>query len=480
MTRATSGLLTLFVCTSCLGLARGQDAPAPEASEAENPATPTEAGEVEGEADAGEAGEGAAEAGEVEGEADAGEAGEGEAEAGEGEAEAKKSEKKPSFEGPNQVDKQLDEDRDSSSLLDLGFLKQYWEAKEELKTSVRLAVGGDYTATYYAATEWLNEDDAGAGMLRLYGSWDLLGLATDSEEVSGKLAFKVEHRHRYTDPLPPSGFSLDLGHVGLIAPPFSNQEWRLTHLYWRQGLFKERVVIYAGFLDSTDVVDAYILASPWTGFNNLAFSTGSAAIDLPNEAALGGMVGVWITDQFYVHAGLVDANSDPHEPFEDIFNEAEFFKWIEVGWTPSREEMFLTRVHLTFWHKDERDDAGVQRGWGLNGSATVWLADMFLPFLRFGYANDGGGLFDYSVSFGAGFQWEPQGDVVGLAFNWGQPSEDTFFDGVDDQWTGELFYRWKLAKTLEITPSVSTFIDPALNPEDEFIAVFGVRARFIF
>jgi porin len=190
-------------------------------------------------------------------------------------------------------------------------------------------------------------------MVRLYGSWDVVGRDTPD---TGGLIYKVEHRHRYTD-VAPTGFASELGYVGLLNPAYSNQGWRLTNLYWRQRLFDNHLVIYAGFLDATDYVDVYALASPWTGFNNFVFSTGSATIGLPNDATLGVAAGFWIPDNFYVIAGITDANADPTDPFEGFntfFNDFETFTSLEVGWTSSREELLLNKVHATLWHIDAR------------------------------------------------------------------------------------------------------------------------------
>ena len=97
-------------------------------------------------------------------------------------------------------------------------------------------------------------------MVRIFGSWELLGRGTDT---TGTLVYKVEHRHAYTDTAP-NGFSLgNLGNVGAIEPPFSDQGIRLTNLYWRQSWNKDRVVAVGGFLDSTDFVDIFALGSPW-------------------------------------------------------------------------------------------------------------------------------------------------------------------------------------------------------------------------
>ena len=69
------------------------------------------------------------------------------------------------------------------------------------------------------------------------------------EANSGAFIWKIEHRHGYGDP-PPSGFALgELGYVGIQEPPFSDQGFRTTNLYWRQRLNGGRATIIAGFLE---------------------------------------------------------------------------------------------------------------------------------------------------------------------------------------------------------------------------------------
>jgi porin len=66
-------------------------------------------------------------------------------------------------------------------------------------------------------------------------------------------------------------------------------------------------------------------------------------------------------------SGVEDANSlsdDPLAGFDTFFNDHEFFKHIEIGWTTSRDRTYLDNLHLTMWHVDEREDAGVDAGWG--------------------------------------------------------------------------------------------------------------------
>jgi hypothetical protein len=89
-----------------------------------------------------------------------------------------------------------------------------------------------------------------------------------------------------------------------------------------------------------------------------------------------------------------------------------------------------------------------------------------MSFLRAEYADDAGGLslFETSVSVGVATNVCGNRDLVGIAANWGRANEDTW--GVDDD---------QLTQSLRVTPSVQILIDPVNNPDDDVIAVFGLR-----
>jgi len=381
---------------------------------------------------------------------------------------------------PDSVDVLIeDRQQEHANLLGLSGPKKLDELMDQLAEKTGLSFGVDYSTQFFSASGRPAgaSGDASGGMARLYGKWELIdrGGAT-----SGTLNFKVEHRHSYTDTAP-SGFSLNLGNVGVMGGPFNDNQWRLTNLYWRQGL-GERAVAYVGFLDATDFVDVYSLASPWTAFTNLAFSTGSASMALPNDATFGAMLGLWATDNLYAISSITDLNADPTDPFksaEAFFDQSEYFKSIEVGWTTSKERFFTDNFHLTVWHVDKIESTGTSDGWGMNLSASYWINDAFMPFVRGGFAEDGGSLLESSISAGIAANVYDR-DLVGLAANWGEPNEDTFGPGLDDQFGIEAFYRLQLSQSVRITPSVQLLFDPALNPDEDFAAVFGLRGVVTF
>jgi porin len=102
-----------------------------------------------------------------------------------------------------------------------------------------------------------------------------------------------------------------------------------------------------------------------------------------------------------------------------------------------------------------------------------------MPFLRAGYADDGGSLLELSVS--TGIAWQPnKDDLVGIAANWGRPNASSFGPGLDDQYGLEVFYRAQITENLRLTPSIQLLANPALNPGEDLVAVFGMRGVLSF
>jgi porin len=381
--------------------------------------------------------------------------------------------------GPDQVERQLETDREPrEALVTLGFMSSYFDFKENLRERTGFSFSLDYSSMFWRANESLGAKKASGGMVRFFGSWELVGRGTEN---SGALVFKVEHRHGYSS-VTPFGFGFETGYVGLVSAPFSDQGLRWTNLYWRQRFAGRRAVFLAGFLDATDFLDVYGLASPWMHNTNLAFSTGSAATGLPNDAGLGIAGAVWLSDHVYTIASLVDNAADPTQPFDGFgrfFNTREYFSSIEIGWTTAQDRAYFDNVHLTLWHSDKKSEVGDPSGWGLNFSATTFLNDNLMPYVRAGYSEDAGSLLQKSLSTGIGYQAVPGRDLLGIGFNWGQPNETTWGEGLRDQYGIELFWRWWLGEQIAVTPDLQYILRPALNTEVDSMWYLGVRARLV-
>jgi porin len=382
--------------------------------------------------------------------------------------------------GPEQVENRLDIDSNLVTPMFPGsFARGYFDWKDRIKEENGVGIGGDYSFAYLKASDSPGEDDAFGGMYRFFGFWEAFG---DGEGNSGALIWKVEHRHAYGGNIPPGSLGFKIGYTGLFLPPFSDQGTRLTNLYWRQRMKGGNLVFVGGFVDVTDYVDIYMLASPWTGYFNFAFSTGSASMPVPNEG-LGLGLGGYLNDNVYMIAGFADSNSDPAKPgdgFDTFFNDHEYFSHFEIGWNSSRETAFLNNVHLTLWHADERVTAATPDGWGANISLSRSVNEHWIPFIRAGYAKDGGSLLERTLSAGFAYQTVSGGNQLGVAYNWGRPNDSTWGPGLDKQHTLEAFYHIQLWKELAVTPDIQYIRNPALNPDDDTLWVFGLRARLAF
>lgn len=334
----------------------------------------------------------------------------------------------------------------------------------------------DYSAVAVTANEVLpdSEDDASGGMLRFYGSWAAVNRGKPN---TGSLVWKVEHRHAYSD-TSVKDFLFGAGALGLVTPPFSDEGGRLTNFYWKQRFNQGRGTVTAGFLDATDYFDVYALASPWTGFLNFAFSTGTTTTALPGDATLGVAAASMLGEEWFVIGGITDMESDPTDPlegFNTVADESNFFKSIEIGWTPSQSQIYLDNIHVAYWHADESIAQGTTKGQGINISASR-MSGPWLPFLRAGFSEDAGTLTESSVSTGfAYYGLGRETNNLGIAINWADIDESD-----DDQYTLEAFYFMKLGKYLEITPDVQYIKNPALNPEEDHITIIGVRARVVW
>lgn len=388
------------------------------------------------------------------------------------------------FGGPTTVGAQLKHDgRRKGPLIPLEGLDRglqpWFDFKSDLKEKIGLTFGADYNALFQAATESPGEDTAASGAFRFFGQWELIGRGSAD---SGSLVYKVENRHRLGTDIAPQTLGPEMGYAGLTAVPFSDAGWLLSNLYWQQRLWDNRLAFVFGIVDTTDYVDIYGLVNPWTDFNNLGFSN-NPTIPFPSQG-MGAAARGFLTPNLYVLAGLADANGDPTKPgdsMDSFFNEGEFFEHVEVGWSPSAKRRMEDNVHITAWQSDARREAGIDDGWGVAASASYLIDERWLPFARIGWSDGGGGAFmEGAASVGVGYYLREKSDLLGLGLNWGRPSDTTFGSGLSDQYTFELFYRLQLLERLAITPDIQVLVDPALNPDTEVAAVFGLRARLAF
>jgi porin len=381
----------------------------------------------------------------------------------------------PQFGGPSSVGGQLAEDAATAPEFRWQRLQEAFEPwygfKERLNEHCGLQFSIDESMFYQTVTDSPGETEAASGLVRIYGQWKLLGCGSNTP---GLLVFKGENRHRMGSNITPFDLGFEAGSILPTGTFFSEFDFGITNLYWKQYAYNGDVTFAVGVIDVTDFVDVYAMLNPLTHFINLAFST-NPTIAAPNQG-LGMAAGAMLTEHVYLQGGFGDANGQPTTSgFDTFFDDREYFSYAEVGVTSAKDRIYLDNIHVTLWHSDRRDVAGTPEGQGVAFTAQKFVCDKWLPFFRFGYADGDAALMQTTFSTGLGLHRENL-DVMGLGVSWGSPAEGA----LREQFTSEAFYRFQLTQFLAVTPDIQLIIDPALNPDEDVLAFFGVRLRAAF
>ena len=344
--------------------------------------------------------------------------------------------------------------------------EKWYATKQRLNDENGLAFGLHYNAVSQWDHGELTSDHGAGGIFELAGSWTMTGESTPD---SGSLVFLLEHQHRFDAGNPVEDIGVPSGSV-LPTAQFGDYGWNLANLYWNEKRRSGKLVFAAGVVNTGDYVDYFALNDPLTAYQNAAFS-GSPTIALP-DPGLGAMIRVGAEDHLYLSAGFADANATAG-PFNysGIFDEGDFFTHLEVGWTPAYALRFVDNIHVTAWHVDKRDKAQMPEDWGAAFSLTTQIGESLQSFFRAGYSEGTATTLERSISAGVGIQ-RGNFNLLGLSLNWGQPPGD-----LSDQYTAEVFYRFQLFPNFTLTPDLQFIIDPALDPDQERLVVFGLRVR---
>jgi porin len=389
----------------------------------------------------------------------------------------------PEFGGPGSVGVELKDDNRTPATGDFieDGLPGWFATKQEMLEQHGLAYGLNFSTLYQSASESLGDDEAWGGIVQIPVSWTVLNRG---ENNTGTIVFKAENRSKVSTDLAPQDLGIQgIGAASVVGTQFSDKDWILTNLFWQQSLQEGRMKFVVGHIDNTDFMDTYGLVNPQKAFMNLSFST-NPTIGVPDQG-FGTGFGSLLGDKFYVAASLMDAAGDPENAGDSIgqfFDEGEYFKHIEFGYTRSPDRIYFDNIHVVYWESDEQTETtGEPEGSGWTLSYARFIDDKYMPFLRIGDSDGGGGaLLEKMVTVGLGIYSSDTNHLFGIGISYGEASEDPiggFGSDLDPQYTAEVFYRFQLSQHFAITPDLQWIVDPVLYPEEDSIYVAGVRVR---
>lgn len=385
----------------------------------------------------------------------------------------------PRLEGGDGVTEDIHEDDlDAGSAFQIPSqpLKPWFDTKKRWNEDFGLKLNFSYQTLHQSSDNATGEDKAGAGRGEINGSWTLIGRGTKN---AGRLTFRLENRHAFGDMIPPSKLGNQFGSGTLVGTGFSDFGTNLSELAWRQALADGKFRFVFGKISAASWYGGHAMSSPKRAFQNSALLASSTRA-VPGRG-LGAGMAYQFSPKFVLLGGIHDANAKTTDNPFDTIGQKEFLKVIEARWyTTTPERARWDQVRLMYWHQDERVSAGVPASQGVSLVASHLFNDNIMPFLVAGISDGNATLFkrDLAVGVGIGFHSTATKarDVLGFGVAWGDPSNDA----LQDQYTAEIDYRFQLLDNFAITPSVQFIKNPALNPAQTTVTVFGLRMRATF
>jgi porin len=346
----------------------------------------------------------------------------------------------------------------------------WYKMKRRLNEQSGVKFGFDYNSLYQSVSKSLTDDDsAWSSVFRVLGTWELLNKGEDNP---GTLVFGVESRHNVSHRISPAELASQIGYIGVTGTLFNDVDSILGNLYFKQSFSNGKAGYLIGRFDPNDFQSVLGYANPWTTFSNVAILLAPTVAFADWSWGVGG--GGWIGEKenWYFQGSINDANGTiTDESFFD--GGAEFYKHLEFGWSPSRAERYFTNIHLTAWHVDAREDAGIGSAHGITIGANKTWNETWMLFGRAGWSKGAAPIYNQTATVGVGRLIRNWSDVFGFGVNWGRPPDSS----LPEQWSAEVFYRLQLSQNLQLTPSLQYLKDPALNSEHSSIWVAGLRMR---
>jgi len=387
----------------------------------------------------------------------------------------------PEFGGPESVGTRLKEnDAKRESIYEFDGIQRglapYFDWKRQVNEDHDVSFGTSLYLLYQKASASLpgEDDDALGHIFRWQAAWTVFRQADGD---SGRFALRVESRSHIGGFQAPGSLGGAIG-VSTLAPGFAYNEkfeFDIPVLSWVQHFAGGR----AGFAVGRLAFDVYLDAFPFQTLSKGSINRSSIlnpTMPTTGLGAIGGVVKGFVTDSIWLGAQFHDANAVNGDFDIDTVKEGEWIKAVEFGYTPFIGDQGKHRVQMTFWEKDARTLAGTSKGSGWAIGAAYQVNDTYFPFVRFG-SSDGGGGVAAEEAFSAGVQiTRKPTEIWTIGAGWSEPSAETFGPGLDSEKLLETSYQFQLSKNFSLTPNLQLIFDPANNPNESSIWVFGLRA----
>lgn len=350
-------------------------------------------------------------------------------------------------------------------------LRSTQEWLDSLKQKSGLTLGAAYTILLQQATGGMGHRTGATGDVDLWAKWDFIGAGTKNV---GAVNASTEYRHQIGD-IPASALGSEIGTLIPTTNSFSERTFVVKELYYDQRLFEGRFRFGVGRIDPENLVAGHRLQSANTYFLNKAFS-GNPAVAFPS-IGLGAAGGIQPLDWLYFTGGVFDANASiTRTGFDTAFDSGELFSYAEAGVLTENEELGAGRFRLSFWHIDEREDAGRPSDEGVSFTVDQDFGPHCTAFGRIAYSDaDVTGVQDlYEAGVALKGIIGSKNDVTGFAAARAESPDD------GGESILECFHRFQVALRMQFTVGAQLILEPVRAPDDDALGVFSFRFRVSF
>ncbi len=267
----------------------------------------------------------------------------------------------PGFGGPSSVSEELRESNETrTSLYQFDTLQRtfgpWFDWKRRINEDHGFTLGVNAYWLYQASSGSTTDDDnAFGGIYRLQGSWTAFGRGTDHP---GRLEWRIENRSEAFSQPAPQSLSAALGATSLNTGfgYSDNFDTDLAVINWTQHVPGGRAAFAVGRLAFDAYLDAFPFQTFSRGFINRAFLL-NPTIATTGIGALGLVAKGFVSSNIWLGGQIYDGNAVSGKFDRDSFEEHEWLKSLEIGWTPSIDSRNRERIQFTWWEKDARRKA---------------------------------------------------------------------------------------------------------------------------
>lgn len=317
-----------------------------------------------------------------------------------------------------------------------------------------------YALIHAQLNQRLIQDDTNGGTwlrVEFSGAW---GIGTKSASSS----------HQLID-----GFGEWTGvHADMLGP----HEGILPEVAVMQYFAGKRACLIAGVVNLTNYFDAVSIANDsFSGFTNGAFIN-STVLGLP-DSNLGAILQVEINRNNYAMIGF--SREVVAEFGDNPFNSnGAGSSYMVVGeWGHIFADGAATLRLNPFYRQCEGWDGDIERNFGLAGSIEYTVNDGLTVYARTGVAHkqEMGAAFDFSC--GANYKLIPsrEDDFLGVAYGVFKPAAPAVNNR---EQVIELMYSCQVTDNFKILPHVQFIANPAYNPAEDNVTLFGVQGVYSF